>query len=415
MRRCEDIERLYLDFDGFFASVEQQCDRRLRGRPVGVIPYVGGRRPIIIACSREAKAAGVKNIMPAAEASLLCPDLVLVPQKPDLYRRAHNMLVAEIGSIIPVDAVKSIDELTCKLAPAERPSPAALAARIKRAIRQNVGASLTCSIGFAANRQLAKIAGKIDKPDGLTIWHPSMMPDPLLAVPLEEIPGVGGRMALRLRDCGIADTAALYATQPKQMRAIWRSVNGERLWYALHGYDIEAPSSERGMFGHARVLPPDQRSMPEARGIARLLLIKAARRMRGAGYYCSGIWLWLTQWEGGLSLERSLPQVDDDQALLAALGAMWSEAEQRLGRRAIVARVGVTLADLTPAGSRQLDFLRDDDDVRRKWQAIDKAKDALNRRYAKTVVSIGPWRPPAGGNVGGKIAFTRIPSAEDFW
>ena len=83
------IEHLYLDFDGFFASVEQQADRRLRGRPVGVVPFAeAGDRTCVIACSREAKAFGVKNVMPVGEARAACPDIVLVPQKPDLYRRA---------------------------------------------------------------------------------------------------------------------------------------------------------------------------------------------------------------------------------------------------------------------------------------------------------------------------------------
>ena len=61
MRLPETIEHLYLDFDGFFASVEQQADKRLRGRPVGVVPFEGTNRTCVIACSREAKALGVKN------------------------------------------------------------------------------------------------------------------------------------------------------------------------------------------------------------------------------------------------------------------------------------------------------------------------------------------------------------------
>jgi DNA polymerase-4 len=77
------------------------------------------------------------------------------------------------------------------------------------------------------------------------------------------------------------------------MRAIWRNVTGERLWYALHGYAVEAPETERNMFGHARVLPPDQRSLDDARAIARLLLVKAARRMRRSNFYASALYLWL--------------------------------------------------------------------------------------------------------------------------
>lgn len=87
MRKPDDIARLYLDFDGFFASVEQQADPRLRGRPIGVVPFAGTDRTAVIACSKEAKAAGVKNVMPIREAKQVCPDLILVPQKPDLYRR----------------------------------------------------------------------------------------------------------------------------------------------------------------------------------------------------------------------------------------------------------------------------------------------------------------------------------------
>ena len=103
MRQPTTIEHLYLDFDGFFASVEQLRDPALRGRPVGVIPYEGGGRTCIIACSREAKALGVKNVMMVEDAKRICRDLVLVPQKPDLYRRAHNALVSEIASVVPID------------------------------------------------------------------------------------------------------------------------------------------------------------------------------------------------------------------------------------------------------------------------------------------------------------------------
>lgn len=160
LRKPETIERLYLDFDGFFASVEQQEDRRLRGRPVGVVPFEGTDRTCVIACSREAKAFGVKNVMNIAEARALCPELVLVPQKPDLYRRAHNTLLAEIESVIPIDTVKSIDELACRLGEAGRREPLQLAARLKGTLARNVGPYLTYSIGFAANRQLAKMTCK---------------------------------------------------------------------------------------------------------------------------------------------------------------------------------------------------------------------------------------------------------------
>ncbi|MEW4466833.1 type VI secretion protein ImpB [Parasphingorhabdus sp. JC815] len=414
MYKPDIIEHLYLDFDGFFASVEQQRDPRLRKRPVGVIPYEGAGRTCVIACSREAKVRGVKNVMMVDEAKKICPDLILVPQKPDLYRRAHNALIAEIGSVLPIDTVKSIDELACRLDANHRRDPVSLSMRIKQTIRQNIGTSITCSIGFAANRHLAKIACATQKPDGTTIWSPDIMPAPLFKVALKDIPGVGKRMQRKLWASGIISTEDLYNTQPKQMRAIWRNVTGERLWYALHGYAIEAPATQRGMIGHTRVLPPESRSLPEARKIARLLLIKAARRLRRGGYYASGLMFWLQLFDRPYSRIRTLPQVQDDQALLSALTIMWADMERQVSPRSKAMRVGVTLCDLTPAAMRQLDMLLDDDEERQKWERIGKAIDSLNSRYGRTVASFGQWAPPKGGNIGGKISFTRIPSAEDF-
>ncbi len=423
MRKPDEIERLYLDFDGFFASVEQQANPSLRNRPIGVVPFEGTDRTGVIACSREAKALGVKNVMGIREAKEICPDLILVPQKPDLYRRAHNSLLAEIEAVLPIDAVKSIDELTCRLDDDQRRNPEELAEKLKRRLAHNVGSYITASIGMAANRQLAKIAckeGKRKGPpsaaygNGLAIWHPAEMPAPLLNVRLEDIPGVGARMYQHLMKVGVVDTKALLELQPKQMRKIWGSVTGERLWYALHGYDIQAPETERGAFGHGRVLPPESRTLPKAYEIARLLLVKAARRLRRAGYYCSGIWLWLAIRDGSWSKKRSLPVVNDDAAVLEGLSALWKQAERELGQ-VTVFRIGVTLMDLTFATARQLDLLVNDDRSRQRWEHVTNAVDALNARYSKTTVSLGAWSPPAGGNAGGKISYTRIPSSEDFW
>lgn len=415
MRKPETVERLYLDFDGFFAAVEQQADPRLRGRPVGVVPFEGTNHTCVIACSKEAKALGLSNVMNIEEARKACPDLILVPQSPDLYRRAHNALLSEIAMVLPVDAIKSIDELTCRLDPDERHDPQDLAMRIKARIAQNIGPCITCSIGFAANRQLAKIAGKQNKPDGITIWHPDMMPGPLLPLPLEEIPGVGRRMEVRLQRAGIHDMASLLATQPKQMRKLWRNVTGERLWYALHGYDVQTPRSGRGMFGHGRVLPPTHRTPGHAEEFSRLLLVKAARRMRRSGFYAGRIWLWLDLKEDRWFGQHWLPIVHDDQACLSALKELWRRARDCLPANARIMRIGVTLLDLSPSSQRQLDLLLNDDAERRKWERITHAVDNLNNRYGKTIVSLGEWTPPPGGNAGGKISYTRIPRAEDFW
>ena len=111
MRKPETIEYLYLDFDGFFASVHQQVYPHLRGKPVGIVPFDGTKHTCVIAVSKEAKARGCSNVMRYGDAQAKCPEIILIPQQPDLYRRAHNTLIAEINSAIPIDAVKSIDEI----------------------------------------------------------------------------------------------------------------------------------------------------------------------------------------------------------------------------------------------------------------------------------------------------------------
>lgn len=420
MRKPDTIERLYLDFDGFFASVEQQARPALRGKPVGIVPFDGTVHTVVIACSKEAKARGVKNVMRLTEARKVCPDLILQCQSPDLYRRAHNALLAEINSVIPVEAVKSIDELCCKLGPRDIRDPEGLSLKIKKAISEGVGSRITCSIGFGANRHLAKIACKMDKPNGTTIWHPTMMPKPLLELSFEDIPGIGGRMERRLNQAGIHTVKDLLATDPKQMRKIWRSVTGERLWYALQGYDVQAQKSERGMFGHGRVLPPELRNFEDARDCTRLLLVKAARRMRREGFYASSLHLWVSLRDGSVKESawgesHKLYMANDDQACLKALEALWTKAKNCIPSRYKIVRVGVTLGDLTESGTRQLDLLLNDDPARQRWETVTNAMDTLNSRYGKSLVTMGPWKLPPGGNLGGKISFTRIPRAEDFW
>jgi DNA polymerase-4 len=205
MRKAETIERMYLDFDGFFASVMQQKMPELRGKPVGVIPFETDKAEYtsVIACSKEAKAAGCKNVMSVPDARLICPNIILVAQRPDWYRDAHNNLLNEISCEIPIETIKSIDELACELDKTTSADPRGLARRIKERLHNNVGEYITCSIGFAANRQLAKMACKIDKPNGVTVWRPEDMPQPLYALPLSSIPGVGSRMEANLVTAGI--------------------------------------------------------------------------------------------------------------------------------------------------------------------------------------------------------------------
>ena len=188
MRKPTTPEQLYIDFDGFFAACEEQADRRLQGRPLAVIPFAGAVHSCVIAANTLAKRAGVTTGMAIADARRRCPGIALVPQQPDLYTRIHHRIVAAVLDVLPIDAVCSIDEFAATVAP--RDIPAALTHQIKQRLRDAVGDRITCSIGYAPNRWLAKIAADLDKPDGLTVLQPRDLPGRLLTLDLEDVPGV---------------------------------------------------------------------------------------------------------------------------------------------------------------------------------------------------------------------------------
>lgn len=174
------------------------------------------------------------------------------------------------------------------------------------------------------------------------------------------------------------------------------------------------------MFGHSRVLPPESRNKVAAKACARLLLVKAARRMRREGYFATKLWLHFSlklnpKLTRSYSGELSFPSAQDDQACLTALNQLWEQTITLMPRYGRILRIGVSLYNLERASGRQLDLFINDDELRRKWESINHAVDQLNIKYGKTIVSIGSWKPPEGGYAGGKIAYTRIPSAEDFW
>jgi len=413
MRKPTKPEKMYLDFDGFFASVEQYLSPPIRGRPVGIIPHVGS--PTIIACSREAKVAGVDNVMPVAEARIICPELILVPQQPDMYRRAHDFLISEIGMVVPVDVVMSIDELSASLDRVQQDDPEAVGHAIKKRIAAICGDAIRFSLGYAANRQLAKMACKAGKPNGNLVWHPDDMPLPLLDLDLSDVPGIGKRIETRLNRAGIYSMADLLALPAKQMRALWGNVNGERMHYALHGYELHAQKTQRGMFGHGKVLHPAHRRLHQVQPVSRTLLVKAARRLRREGFSASRVMLFLEGKSGQWGRAGFLPAANDDHTILHGLEALWTAAFAELTADFLVMTVFVTLADLCRTDGRQLDLLAGAEDRRKRLEAVTAAIDEINSRYRQTLVSVGIWSPPPGDYTGAKIAYTRIPRAEDFY
>src|SRR5215207_2034789 len=293
MRKPAGVERLYIDFDSFFATAEQHLQPHLRGRPVGVIP-IDTPNTGLIAASREAKRLGIKRGMWVREARAVCPDIALVAARHEKYVALHKDIVRAVERVLPVAAVRSIDEMVCALAVNESARAEAVGRAVKAALASEIGPALTCSIGLGPNELLAKIAAEMEKPDGLVRLRHEDLPGPLLRLPLTDIPGIAKGNAAPLERAGIGDMAGFWALAPKQARAIWGNVDGERLWALLHGYAIERPATRRAMFGHGRVLPHAWRTPERLEACARVLVVKAARRMRREGFAARALALWFT-------------------------------------------------------------------------------------------------------------------------
>lgn len=223
------LSALFLDFDSYFASVEQHLQSHLRGKPIGVAPVMT-ETSCCIAASYEAKKFGVKTGTGIRDARHLCPDITIVPPRPELYIKYHHRLLAAIESAIHIEATLSIDELWCWL-PYNLREPAQLeqiGKNIKQAIHDRVSPHITCTIGISSNRWLAKMASKMKKPNGFMILESKDLPHALHALKLSDMTGIGRSMELRLHARGVHDVEQLCKLSRREMASIWGGIEGER-------------------------------------------------------------------------------------------------------------------------------------------------------------------------------------------
>jgi len=208
------LQWLFLDLNSYFASVEQELRPELRDRPLAVVPLVADTT-CCIAASYEAKRYGVRTGTQVGEAKRLCPAIVLVEARHELYVDYHHRVVEAVESCLPVTSVMSIDEMACRLLGREQPLLAALelARDVKAAVRRRVGSTLRCSVGLATNRYLSKVASDMEKPDGLVALTPDLLHDALSALTPRDLPGVGARMEKQARQQSPDTTGSAYGRQ----------------------------------------------------------------------------------------------------------------------------------------------------------------------------------------------------------
>ena len=401
------VQWLFLDLNAFFASCEQQEAPALRGKPVIVVQTLTDSA-VAIAASYAAKAYGIKTGTIVREARCLCPGVIPVQANHRLYSEYHERILKAVDTCLPVEKVMSIDEMACRLMGTERQVPVAraLALKVKRALREQVGECLTCSIGLAPNVFLGKVGSDLQKPDGLVVITHDNLPDVLLGLELQEIYGIGARIEERLNRAGILTVAELWQATPFRLRRVWGGINGLLFHQMLHGVDIQPPSSRFAKsMGHQHVLEPELRTRDGAANFARHLLTKAAERLRRGDYYCRRLSLHLS-WVGDLGGwcdKVSFNETRDTSRLLGCLDPLWARVP-----RYKPLSVGVVLLDLVPAGQHQPDLF---EAARR--QKLSPLIDRINDRYGRCAIGFG-LLPPDVRAFKGHAAFHRVPESWEF-
>ena len=403
------VQWLFLDLNAFFASCEQQEAPALRGKPVIVVQTLT-ESAVAIAASYAAKGFGIKTGTLVRDARRLCPAVIPVEANHRLYTDYHERILKAVDTCLPVEKVMSIDEMACRLMGTERQVPLAreLALKVKRALHEQVGECLTCSIGLAPNVFLGKVGSDLQKPDGMVVITTDNLPEVLLALELPEIYGIGERMEQRLHCAGIFTVAELWQATPLRLRRVWGGINGLLFHQMLHGVDIQPPSSRYSKsIGHQHVLEPELRTNKGAHNFAQHLLTKAAERLRRGDYYCRRLGLHLS-WIGDLGGwwdETDFLETRDTGFLLTRLEEIW----RRVPRTKPLS-VGVVLLDLVPAVHHQPDLFAADNHRRQKLSPL---IDRINDRYGRCAIGFGLF-PPDVRAFKGHAAFHRVPERWEF-
>jgi DNA polymerase IV len=400
------LRALYIDLNSFFASCEQQLQPRLRGRPVAVVPLMADTT-FVIAASYEAKAFGVKTGTRVGDAKKMCPGLILVCAGHGNYVKFHHLVKTAVDTVLPLHAVRSIDEFACELTGTQQQKEKAiqLALKLKDVLRTHVGEHIKASIGIAPNFLLAKIAADMQKPDGLTILDTDNLDEKLRRLKLQDIPGIGPRMEVRLHEKGITTIDQLLNGNEQHMRGLWENVWGARLFKLLKGewidFSKEAPPKS---IGHQHVLPPQKRNAAGGLLVAQKLLWKAAVRLRGKKMMARKMYLSIRFMDRDrFYREIAFHPTQDSGFLLQKINTLYTLAPKGKKPR----KISITLFDFINESEQQTSFFEKDD-----RNAVYKAVDALNERYGKNTVYAGSLLDETG-TAPTRISFQRIPELDE--
>jgi DNA polymerase-4 len=374
---------LHVDMDAFYASVELRDRPELRGQPV----VVGGLGPrsVVLSATYEARAFGVRSAMPVGRARRLCPQAVFIPPRHGLYGAVSREVMAIFRAVTPEVEPLSLDEAFLDVSGALRRlgGPAAIAEQIRHQVREQQ--SITCSVGVAPVKFVAKIASARCKPDGLLVIHESGLLDFLHPLPVSVLWGVGEKAEEVLSKLGLR-TVGDIAHVPVATLRRELGVTGEHLHALAWGRDERpvTPRREEKSIGAEETFATDVDDPEVIRRELLRLSGRTARALRAAGCVARTITvkLRLASFKT-ITRSRTLAEPTDvAMEIYAAACALYEGSG--LAERARLRLVGVRTAGLRPAvgAARQLAF----GDRPAGWREAEQALDRIARRFGTDAV-----------------------------
>jgi DNA polymerase-4 len=371
---------LHADLDAFYASVEQRDDPRLRGRAV----IVGAG--VVLACSYEAKACGVRTAMGGWQAKRLCPQAVVVPPRMSAYSAASRAVFEVFAHTTPLVEGLSIDEAFLDVGGLLRVSgtPTEIAARLRADVRERVGLPIT--VGVARTKFLAKVASGVAKPNGLLVVPPDGELAFLHPLPIERLWGVGPVTAGKLRDRGIVTVGKVARLGEAALVSMLGVASGRHLHALAHNYDPRPVQvgRRRGSIGSQQALGRSRRSPEDIDAVLAALVDRVTRRMRAARRVGRTVTLRL-RFDDFSRATRShtLPRATSHtQTVLGAARKLLAVALPMIERQGLTL-VGVAVGNLDDGGAIQLTLPFD----RYSDGDLDAALDAVRDRFGSSAIT----------------------------
>ncbi|MGH3152318.1 MAG: DNA polymerase IV [Streptosporangiaceae bacterium] len=375
---------LHVDMDAFYASVEIRDRPELAGRPV-IVGGTGGRG-VVLSASYQARAFGVRSAMPVGRASRLCPRAVFVPPRHRVYAATSKEVMAIFGTVTPQVEPLALDEAFLDVSGALRRlgPPAAIAAGIRAQVLQQQG--ITCSVGVAPCKFVAKIASARCKPDGLLIVPQAGVLDFLHPLPVAALWGVGERAGEALARLGLRTVGDIAHTPLATLQAELGAAHGAHLAALAWGRDerLVTPRAPEKSIGAEETFGTDIGDPDRIRRELLKLSDRTASGLRAAGYVARtvSVKLRLASFKT-LTRSRTLAYPTDVAREIYTTACSLFEASG-LDRGTRLRLVGVLVSGLVPAAGANTQLTFDDRPV--GWREAEQAVDRIARRFGAGAV-----------------------------